>query len=102
MQKWPRDYYARLIDRARDGGAKVIGLDLYLSEEGGRSAEDKAADQLLADAIYNTENMVIVQKLEAGGIPAIVPLPVLSEFSSLWPDGLSYLLRHILLRSWFC
>lgn len=79
LQKWPRDYYARLIDRARDGGAKVIGLDLYLSEEGGRSAEDKAADQLLADSIYNTENMVIVQKLEAGGIPAIVPLPVFAE-----------------------
>ena len=66
LQKWPREWYARLIDRAREGGAKVIGLDLYLSEEGGLSAEDKAADQAIADSIYNTENMVIVQKLEAG------------------------------------
>ncbi len=79
LQKWPRDYYARLVDRAREGGAKVVGLDLYLSEEGGRSAEDKATDQLLAETIYNTENIVLVQKLEAGGIPSIVPLPVFAE-----------------------
>jgi adenylate cyclase len=79
LQKWPREWYARLIDRAREGGAKVIGLDLYLSEEGGLSAEDKAADQAIADSIYNTENIVIVQKLEAGGIPAIYPLPMFAD-----------------------
>ncbi|HYH87032.1 MAG TPA: CHASE2 domain-containing protein [Pyrinomonadaceae bacterium] len=79
LQKWPREWYARLIDRARDGGAKVIGLDLYLSEEGGLSEEDKAADQAMSDSIYNTENIVIVQKLEAGGIPAIYPLPMFAD-----------------------
>jgi adenylate cyclase len=82
LQKWPRDWYARLIDRARDGGAKVIGLDVYLSEEGGISAEDKQADQVLADSIYNTENIVIVEKLEAGGIPAITPLPMFADGAS--------------------
>ena len=79
LQKWPREWYAKLIDTARDGGAKVIGLDLYLSEEGGRSAEDKAADQAIADSIYNTENMIIVQKLEAGGVAAIYPLPMFAD-----------------------
>jgi len=79
LQKWPRDWYARLIDRAREGGAKVVGLDVYLSEEGGTSVEDKAADQTLADAIYNTDNVVLAQKLEAGGIPAIIPLPEFSD-----------------------
>src|SRR5947209_15343213 len=74
LQKWPREWYARLIDRAREGGAKVVGFDGYLSEEGGTSAEDKAADQALADSINATENIVIAQKLEAGGTPAIVPL----------------------------
>src|SRR5256714_3699522 len=74
LQKWPRDWYARLVDRAREGGAKVVGLDLYLSEEGGTTVEDRAADQTLADAIYNTDNSVLVQKLEAGGTQAIVPL----------------------------
>jgi adenylate cyclase len=79
LQKWPRQYYARLIDRAREGGARVVGLDVYLSEAGGLSEDDKADDQTLADAIYNTENVVIVQKLEAGGIPSIVPLPLFAE-----------------------
>jgi adenylate cyclase len=79
LQKWPREWYARLIDAAREGGAKVVALDVYLSEEGGRSDEDKAADQTLSDAIYNTENMVIAQKLEAGGIPAIYPLPLFAD-----------------------
>ena len=51
LQKWPRDWYARLIDRASEGGASVIGLDLYLSEEGGVSDEDKAADRRLAESI---------------------------------------------------
>src|SRR5919202_1477133 len=79
LPKWPRDWYARLIDRAREGGARVVGLDIYLSEEGGTTEEDKAADQALADSIYNTENIVLAQKLEAGGTPAIVPLPLFSE-----------------------
>jgi adenylate cyclase len=79
LQKWPRDWYAALIDRAREGGAKVVGLDIYLSERGGISDADRAADEKLAEAIYNTENVVIAQKLEAGGVPAIVPLEEFSE-----------------------
>jgi adenylate cyclase len=86
LQKWPRDWYARLIDRAREGGAKVIGLDLYLSEEGGTTEEDKAADQTLAEAIGNAntddQSIVLVQKLEAGGTPAIIPLPLFSDQAS--------------------
>src|SRR5712692_1640380 len=41
LQKWPRDWYARLIDRASVSGAGIIGIDTFLSEEGGASAEDK-------------------------------------------------------------
>jgi adenylate cyclase len=79
LQKWPRDWYAKLIDRAREGGARVVGLDIYLSEEGGTSEEDKAADQALADSINATDNIVLAQKLAAGGTPAIVPLEEFSD-----------------------
>ena len=41
LQKWPRDWYATLVDHASKGGAAVIGLDLLLSEEGGTNPEDK-------------------------------------------------------------
>src|SRR4051812_15912690 len=51
LQKWPRSFYARLIDRASQGGATVIGLDLFLSEKGGSTDEDLAADQALVNSI---------------------------------------------------
>jgi adenylate cyclase len=79
LQRWPRDWYATLIDRAREGGAKVVGLDIYLSERGGTSEADAAADQRLAEAISNTENIVVVQKLAAGGVPALVPIEMFEE-----------------------
>jgi adenylate cyclase len=75
LQKWRRDWYARLIDRANKGGASVIGLDVFLSEEGGASAEDKAYDQQLSKAMADAGNVVIASKLDAGGFPAITPLP---------------------------
>jgi CHASE2 domain-containing sensor protein len=82
LQKWPRGWYARLIDRASEGGANTIGLDVYLSEAGGISADDKAADTQLAESISNAGNVVIVQKLEEGGSEALIPLPMFAEAAS--------------------
>lgn len=90
LQKWPRDWYARLVERAREGGARAIGLDIYLSEKGGDYPvevkpgdappdRDRAADLALAAAVYDTENIVLVQKLEAGGVPSIVPHPMFAD-----------------------
>jgi adenylate cyclase len=104
LQKWPRDWYAKLIDAAREGGAKVVGLDVYLSEAGGATDQDRAADQALADSINKTDNIVIVQKLEAGGVPAIVPLPLFSDgatavgFADLPLDGDSAVRSTMLVR----
>ena len=85
LQKWPRTWYAQLIDRASTGGANVIGLDVYLSEAGGTSAEDRAADTQLAESIANAGNVVIARKREAGGTPAIEPLPAFTE--AAWAVG---------------
>ncbi len=85
LQKWPRTWYARLIDRAGESGANTIGLDLYLSEAGGVSAGDRAADQQLVESIANAGNVVIAQKLEAGGTQAIIPLPSFAE--AAWAVG---------------
>lgn len=82
LQKWPREWYARLIDRASEGGANTIGLDIYLSEAGGVSEYDKAADQTLVDSIGNAGNVVLVEKLRAGGTPALIPLPQFAEAAS--------------------
>jgi len=79
IQKWPRDLYARLIDRASEGGAAVIGLDIFLSEEGGASAEDKAADQKLVQAIRSAGNVVLAMKMAAGGFDELKPLPMFAD-----------------------
>ncbi len=83
LQKWPRDWYARLIDRASEAGANTIGLDVYLSEAGGVSETDKAADVKLVESITNAGNVVIVEKLPEGGSQAIVPLPEFAEAASV-------------------
>jgi adenylate cyclase len=74
LQKWRRDWYATLVDRASKGGASVIGLDIYLSEKGGTSAEDEAYDKQLAKAIEDAGNVVIASKLGGGGFEALTPL----------------------------
>jgi adenylate cyclase len=79
LQKWPRDLYARLIDRANKGGARVVGLDIYLSEAGGACAEDLARDQQLAKAMQDGGDVVIASKLAGGGFAALTPLPEFRE-----------------------
>jgi adenylate cyclase len=85
LQKWPREWYARLIDRASAAGANTIGLDVYLSEAGGVTGYDKAADQKLSESITNAGNVVLAEKLPEGGTPAIVPLPEFAE--GAWAVG---------------
>ncbi|HYE14789.1 MAG TPA: adenylate/guanylate cyclase domain-containing protein [Pyrinomonadaceae bacterium] len=120
LQRWPREWYARLVERAREGGAKVVGLDIYLSEKGGDYElkedgeetaadapvdKDEMADRALADAIYETENLVLAEKLEAGGTPAITPLEMFSEgatavaFADLPHDGDNAVRSAMLVRA---
>ncbi len=79
IQKWPRDLYARLIDNATQGSAAVIGLDIFLSEAGGASADDKAADQKLAKSIADAGNVVLAMKTSAGGFEELKPLPMFAD-----------------------
>ena len=79
IQKWPRDLYARLIDNASQRGAAVIGLDVFLSEAGGASAEDKAADEKLATSIAEAGNVVLAMKTSAGGFEELQPLPMFAD-----------------------
>jgi adenylate cyclase len=79
LPSWPRDWYARLIERAHKGGAIVIGLDNYLSEAGGATPESKAQDEELASVTRDAGNVVIASKLPLGGFEAITPLPLFGD-----------------------
>ncbi len=75
-QKWPRAWYAQLVDSASKGGAAVIGLDLLLSEAGGTNSEDKAWDQQLAESIAASGNVVLAASSGSNGA---YPLPMFSD-----------------------
>ncbi|MGZ9144002.1 MAG: CHASE2 domain-containing protein, partial [Candidatus Binatia bacterium] len=68
-----------LIDTASQGGAAVIGLDVFLSEAGGAAAEDKVADEKLAKSIAEAGNVVLAMKTSAGGFEELQPLPMFAD-----------------------
>ncbi|HWT00315.1 MAG TPA: adenylate/guanylate cyclase domain-containing protein [Pyrinomonadaceae bacterium] len=78
-QKWRRDWYASLIDRANEGGASVIGLDIFLGDEGGDSELDRERDRVLAESIGKAQKVFLIQTLEVGGHKEQRPLPLFTE-----------------------
>jgi CHASE2 domain-containing sensor protein len=62
--KWPRSLHARLTEKLSRAGAKVIVFDVHFIEP--RSAED---DNLFAEAIRKTGNVVLCEPLKAKEIP---------------------------------
>ena len=65
----PRDLVAEVVSRVAQARAKVIGLDILLSEEGPES-EDAAMETSLTRA----GNVVLASRSGSGAIPAIEPL----------------------------
>ena len=62
--KWPRSLHARLTETLSRAGAKIIVFDVHFIEP--RSAED---DNLFAEAIRKTRNVVLCEPLKAKEIP---------------------------------
>lgn len=62
-----RELYARLIDVANEGGASVIGLDIFLSEVSSNCAEAETGDQALAAAIEKSQKVFLAKTLNVGG-----------------------------------
>ncbi len=49
---WPREYYAEMIDQINQGGGKVVGVDIVLSEKDKNPASDEALAQALNESPY--------------------------------------------------
>lgn len=72
---WPRSYYAQVIDRLREGGAKVICFDMYFPKP---SSPDE--DRALVEATRRAGNVLypvfypkaLTEEMFRGG-PALVP-----------------------------
>jgi CHASE2 domain-containing sensor protein/two-component sensor histidine kinase len=80
---WPRSHHARLIDQLQNDGAKVIGLNLILTES---DRNDPQSDTALAEAIARAGNVVlpiVMDELSVNGfLVETLPLPTLAWHSS--------------------
>jgi adenylate cyclase len=74
---WPRAYFAQIVDAINAGGAKVIGVDVFLSEQG----QDPQGDQALADALARSNASVVVMQLlrSQGGETLKLPQSVIAD-----------------------
>lgn len=77
---WPRTVHAQLIDRLKQEGAAVIGLDIIFSEP---DLQDKNADSVLSEAIRKANNVVLPVLIEStrvnGQVIEALPLPSYAE-----------------------
>lgn len=77
---WSRRLHAALVDRLKDDGARVIGLDLVFAEP---DTADQPADAELAAAVQRAGNVVLPVLLESsrvnGQLLETLPLPQLLE-----------------------
>ena len=77
---WSRRLHAALIDKLKNDGARVIGMDLIFSEP---EAIDQPADALLAESIRQAGNVVLPVLIESsrnnGQMLEKLPLPELSQ-----------------------
>ena len=56
---WPRDYLAQIVDQANAGGARVVGLDVFLFDPAPDPTQDEALARALGEAQYAVSNMQI-------------------------------------------
>lgn len=79
---WSRRLHAALIDNLKQDGARVIGLDLIISEP---QASDPYADRMLSESIAKAGNVVLPVLIESnrtnGQMLETLPLPQLSQYA---------------------
>ena len=102
---WPRTIHARLIDKLRQGGARVVGYDVIFSEP---SRGNPADDLALALAVRENGRVILPvfheRELGNGPLRLVLPLPELVDSAAglghvdirLDADGV---VRQALLRS---
>ncbi|HVN15877.1 MAG TPA: adenylate/guanylate cyclase domain-containing protein [Anaerolineales bacterium] len=73
---WPRAYLAKIVDQVNQGGAKVVGLDVFLFEPGADAGGDEALAKSLAQSPAAVSVMQIFQSPEENSLTLHLPLPV--------------------------
>ncbi|MCK4641093.1 MAG: CHASE2 domain-containing protein, partial [Candidatus Marinimicrobia bacterium] len=96
--RYPREYYATLIDNLNEVGIRRIMFDIQFTEP---DMKNPLGDSILAEAVRRNGNVILAGKIDRVPTPGGIyvypnePLPVLLETGSEWgvvgelqdPDG---------------
>ncbi|MET0742523.1 MAG: adenylate/guanylate cyclase domain-containing protein [Microvirga sp.] len=75
---WPRDLHARVIERLRAAGAKVVGVDIIISEPSAPEADAALAAAMGRDVVLAADD-VTTQMDHATQVTRVSPLESLTE-----------------------
>jgi adenylate cyclase len=76
---WPRDLHARLIERLRAAGAKLIILDLVFAEPGASPEADKALAQAMGPDVILAADKTRIETANATLDTEALPFPMLLQ-----------------------
>ncbi|MDO9052034.1 MAG: CHASE2 domain-containing protein [Methylotenera sp.] len=80
---WSRHQHAKLINRLKNDGARVIGMDLIFAEP---DTIDPSSDKALSEAIHHAGNVVLPVLMESnrvnGQLIETLPLPTFSNHAA--------------------
>ena len=71
---WPRAYLAQIVDEINKGGAKVVGVDIFLTEAGKDPGGDAALAQALSQSRSSVSDMEVLRR-QPGMISLNLPVP---------------------------
>lgn len=95
---WPRDMHARLIEKLRAAGAKVIAFDVIFAEPSTEAADRAFAEALGPDVVLAADDATIpldqgVQTTRVNPIDPFLAAGAIPGVASVDPDGDAYLRR---------
>ena len=93
---WPRDLHARLAERLRAAGARVIGFDIVFAEPSTDDADEALARALGPDVVLAAYEVTTpmeqgVQTTRVGPIDSLLEAGAVSGVASVHRDGDAYL-----------
>lgn len=72
---WPRSYLAQIVDAVNKGGARVVGLDVFLFEQGNDPGGDQALSKALGESPSSVLDLQISREAASGPVTLHLPLP---------------------------
>ena len=71
---WPRAYLAQIVDAVNKGGARVVGVDIFLTETGKDPGGDEALSQALSQSPSSVSDLQIFRDPQQDTVSLSLPI----------------------------